>query len=51
MFINLILDDLRRDALVDWFGLSTVRGVEANLSEKAGKPYVQCLVRNKLVQA
>lgn len=51
MFINQILDDLRRDALVDWFGLSTVRGVEANFSEKAGKPYVQCLVRNKLVQA
>lgn len=51
MFINEVLDDLSRDALVDGFGLSIVRGVEANLSEKAGKPYVQCLVRNKLVQA
>lgn len=50
MFITQILDDLNRDALIDLFGLSAVRAVEANLSEKAGKSYVQCLVRKKTVQ-
>jgi type I restriction enzyme M protein len=51
MFITQLLDDLNRDALIDLFGLSAVMEVEAALTEKSGKPYVQCLVRKKAVQA
>ena len=51
MFINQILDDLGRDALVELFGLPVVGAVEANLTEKNGKPFVRCLVRKKEVQA
>lgn len=51
MFINQILDDLGRDALVELFGLAVVGAVEANLIEKNSKPYVRCLVRKKEVQA
>lgn len=51
MLITQLLDDLNRDAIIDLFGLSAVMEVEAALSEKSGKPYVQCLVRKKDVQA
>lgn len=51
MFITQLLNDLSHDALVDLFGLSAARAVEANLSAKAGKSYVQCLVRKKTLQA
>ena len=51
MHITQILDDLNRDALVDLFGLVPVTNVESALTEKSGKPYVQCLVRKKDVQA
>ena len=51
MLITEILNDLNRDALIDLFGAPAVTAVESNLSEKAGKFYVQCLVRNKKIQA
>lgn len=51
MFLTQVLDDLKRPALVDLFGLSVVMSVEAALTEKAGKYYVHCLVRKKAVQA
>ena len=51
MYITQITDDLSRASLIDLFGLSAVMGVEAALREKSGKPYVQCLVRKKDVQA
>ncbi|HCB13936.1 MAG TPA: hypothetical protein DEP36_10275 [Gammaproteobacteria bacterium] len=51
MLITEILNDLNRDALIDLFGAPAVTAVESNLSEKAGKFYVQCLARNKKIQA
>lgn len=51
MYLNQLFDDLNREALIDLFGLSAVMKVAAALSEKSGKPYVQCLVRKKVVQA
>jgi len=51
MLITEILNDLNRDALIDLFGAPAVTAVESNLSEKVGKFYVQCLARNKKIQA
>lgn len=51
MFINQALDDLSRDALVELFGLAVVVAVETQITEKNGKPYVQCVVRKKSIQA
>lgn len=47
MQINEILDDLSRDALIELFGLPSVIAVEASLSEKNAKPYVECLVEKR----
>ncbi len=51
MYLTQVLDDVNRAALIDLFGVSVVYDVEAALSEKDGKPYVRCLVREKNVQA
>lgn len=51
MLVTQILDNLSRESLIDLFGLAPVLNVEARLAEKAGKPTVQCLARNKDVQA
>lgn len=51
MNISTIFDDLSHDALVDLFGKSAVQAVEGRLTEKSGKPYIQCLVRKKDMQA
>ncbi len=51
MFTTQLLDDLNRAALIDLFGLPAVMDVEAALSMKNSKPYVQCRVRKKDVQA
>jgi len=51
MYLNQLCDDLNREALIDLFGLYAVMKAAAALSEKSGKPYVQCLVHKKVVQA
>jgi type I restriction enzyme M protein len=51
MYLTQVLDDIKRTALVDFFGLTVVMKVEAALTERAGKHYVRCLVRNKDIQA
>lgn len=47
MLITQFLTDLNRDALIGLFGLAAVKNVEAALTEKSGKPYVQCLCAKK----
>ncbi|HEY2344928.1 MAG TPA: N-6 DNA methylase [Xanthomonadaceae bacterium] len=49
--IDHILHDMARDALIDLFGKNVVEAVEDALAMKAGKYYVQCLVRGRDVQA
>ncbi len=51
MRLDQLLNDIDRDALIELFGGAALAAVEAALTEKNGKSYVHCLVRDKPVQA
>ena len=51
MHLDQLLNDIDRDSLIELFGGATLAAVEAGLTEKNGKTYVHCLVRDKPVQA
>lgn len=46
-----LFNDIDRDSLIELFGGAALAAVEAALTEKNGKSYVHCLVRDKPIQA
>lgn len=51
MHLDQLFSDIDQDSLTELFGGTALAAVELSLTEKNGKPYVNCLVRNKPVQA
>lgn len=51
MLVSPIIDGILREPLLEFFGKSVLEAVEARLTDKGGKTYVRCLVRDKDVQA
>jgi hypothetical protein len=51
MHLDQLLNDIDRDSLIEPFGGAALAAAEASLTEKNGKAYVHCLVRDKPVQA
>ena len=49
MRLDQLLNDIDRDASIELFGGAALAAVEAALTEKNGKAYVHCLVRDKPV--
>lgn len=51
MPLDQLFNDIDQDSLIELFGGAALAAVEASLTEKNGKAYVHCLVRDKPVQA
>ena len=51
MLLEALLNNLNRAVLTELFGNKIIKTVEDKLTEKNGKTYVSCLVRNKEVIA